>query len=449
LSSSFSVARRLAIPLFSILLSIPATSQTVTTVASFPGDNATEYPGGTPAQGRDGELYGTSFGTTYGSVFKVSTGGSIKQLYALDGTNAINPFSGLTMSSDGSFYGTSSTGTGSANAGVLFRVTPGGIYTVLHEFTENSSSEIPTAPPTLASNNDLYGTAYSSVYSYTPSGTFSTVISFTDVEGLTDPLVQASNGNLYGTGNDGGANKCGGIFEITPAGSLLNTYSFNCTSQGGDPGGPLIQASDGNFYGLTPGDGKYDFGTVFRMNQKGIVTPIYSFQGAPSDGVGCALGLVQGTDGYLYGVTQQGGTNGNGIIFQISTAGAYTVLYNFPQDTALPFGLLQHTDGKFYGFDAIAGTSGYGTVFSLDMGLGPFVTFVRHFGGVGQTVQILGQGLTGATSVTFNGVTATSFSVVKDTFMTAVVPSGATTGPVVVTTRSGALTSNVSFRVIP
>jgi hypothetical protein len=81
------------------------------------------------------------------------------------------------------------------------------------------------------------------------------------------------------------------------------------------------------------------------------------------------------------------------------------------------------------------------------MGLGPFVAFVRPTGKVGQTAQILGQGLTGSTGVTFNGVAATSFSVVSDTYMTAVVPSGATTGPVVVTTPSGALTSNVSFRI--
>jgi hypothetical protein len=87
-------------------------------------------------------------------------------------------------------------------------------------------------------------------------------------------------------------------------------------------------------------------------------------------------------------------------------------------------------------------------MFSLNMGLGPFITFVQPTGKVGQAVQILGQGLKGTTSVTFNGIAATSFTVVNDTYMTAVAPTGATTGPVVVTTPSGALTSNVSFRII-
>jgi hypothetical protein len=82
------------------------------------------------------------------------------------------------------------------------------------------------------------------------------------------------------------------------------------------------------------------------------------------------------------------------------------------------------------------------------MGLGPFITFVQPTGRVGRSAQILGQGLTGTTSVTFNGVAATSFKVASDTFMTAVVPSGATTGKVVVTTPGGALTSNVSFRIL-
>ena len=97
----------------------------------------------------------------------------------------------------------------------------------------------------------------------------------------------------------------------------------------------------------------------------------------------------------------------------------------------------------------LGGAYGYGAAYSLNMGLGPFVTFVRPTSAAGGTVQILGQGFTGTTAVTFNGVEATTFSVVSDTYMTAVVPSGATTGPVAVTTTGGTLTSNVSLRVKP
>ena len=108
---------------------------------------------------------------------------------------------------------------------------------------------------------------------------------------------------------------------------------------------------------------------------------------------------------------------------------------------------MQDTSGEFYGTTWVGSTYNYGAIYSLDMGLGPFIKFVRPSGTVGQAAQILGQGLTGTTSVTFNGLPASSFSVVSDTYMTAVVPSGATTGPVVVTMPTGPLTSNVSFRI--
>jgi hypothetical protein len=96
-----------------------------------------------------------------------------------------------------------------------------------------------------------------------------------------------------------------------------------------------------------------------------------------------------------------------------------------------------------------AGTHNEGFLYSVNMSLGPFVAFVYPGGKIGNTAEILGQGLTGTTSVTFNDLAATSFSVVSDTYITAVVPTGATTGAVVVTTPGGTLTSNVSFRVSP
>jgi uncharacterized repeat protein (TIGR03803 family) len=230
-------------------------------------------------------------------------------------------------------------------------------------------------------------------------------------------------------------------------GTLLKDFTFNCKSPG-VPGGPLTQANDGNYYGMTQIGGTFNYGTIFKLTPNGTVSVVHTFQGAPNDGVGFTLaGLALGTDGDLYGVTGQGGANGTGIIFQVSTSGAYKVLYSFAASIQTPFALVQHTNGKFYGFTSEGGTSGYGTMFSLDMGLGPFITFVNHFGRAGQSAQILGQGFKGTTSVTFNGVPATSFKVASDTFLTAVVPSGAATGKVVVTTPGGALTSNVNFRI--
>jgi hypothetical protein len=131
------------------------------------------------------------------------------------------------------------------------------------------------------------------------------------------------------------------------------------------------------------------------------------------------------------------------LIYSVSLTGVFATVeglcYGNYTDS-----VVQATSGKFYG--TYTSNSG-GAFYSLDAGLGPFVAFVLPSGRPPQTAQILGQGLTGATAVTFNGVAATSFKVVSDTYMTAVVPAGATTGPVVVNTLTGQLSSNVNFRI--
>jgi uncharacterized repeat protein (TIGR03803 family) len=110
---------------------------------------------------------------------------------------------------------------------------------------------------------------------------------------------------------------------------------------------------------------------------------------------------------------------------------------------------MQHTNGMLYGTAEEGGANKLGTVYQVNLGLAPFIAFVQRAGAVGQTVEILGQQLTGATTVTFNGVPATSFTVSSPTFLLATVPSGATSGPVVVTTPTATLTSNVNFNVAP
>jgi len=182
----------------------------------------------------------------------------------------------------------------------------------------------------------------------------------------------------------------------------------------------------------------------------GVVSVIYQFAGKPSDAGLAVSGLVQGTDGNLYGATYKGGTGDLGVLYQITTDGQYKLLYSFIDTVgSAPFAaLVQHTNGKFYGNASIGGQSGAGAIYSLDMGLGPFIALVRYTGRIGQPVQILGQGLTGSTAVTVNGVATTTFKVVSDTYMTAVVPTGATTGPVIVTTSTGTLTSNHNFQIV-
>jgi uncharacterized repeat protein (TIGR03803 family) len=168
-------------------------------------------------------------------------------------------------------------------------------------------------------------------------------------------------------------------------------------------------------------------------------------------------GLVQATDGNLYGTTVYGGANNQGTIFQVTPRGKSTIVHSFQDTTGSLFGeypevtLIQNTNGIMYGDTLNGGTSGrrQGVFYSFDMGLKPFVSMVAWYGAVGKTIEILGQGLKGTTAVSFNGTPATTFAAVSDTYLTAVVPSGTTAGFVTVTTPGGLLTSNKPFRVIP
>jgi len=220
----------------------------------------------------------------------------------------------------------------------------------------------------------------------------------------------------------------------------------------------ITQAANGNFYGVTYEGGVGSCsngagcGTIFEMTPTGILTTLYSFckvSGCP-DGFGPGP-VSQATDGNFYGTTV-GGTFGEGTVFQFTPNGSLTSLYNFCSQSGCPDGqvpdggILQATNGTFYGTTDAGGANFGGTVFSVAMGLGPFVKTVPTAGKVGANVIILGNNLTGTTKVSLNGTVAT-YTVVSDTEITATVPTGATTGRVVVTTPSGTLKSNVVFRV--
>ena len=162
-------------------------------------------------------------------------------------------------------------------------------------------------------------------------------------------------------------------------------------------------------------------------------------------------GVVQATDGNLYGLTQAGGSSFDGVAFRISSNGSYSLLASFDASTgALPLvTLLQHTNGLLYGLADAGGAYSGGTFYSLNVGLKPFVSLVSFLGPVGTTIGILGQGFTGTKKVTFGGGSAAAFTVVSDTYLTATVPTGALTGFVAVRTPSGILKSNRKFIVSP
>ena len=186
------------------------------------------------------------------------------------------------------------------------------------------------------------------------------------------------------------------------------------------------------------------------MSPAGAFSDLFDFD--PNiDGAEPFSALVEGTNGILYGTTTSGGTYNVGTIYSIPLgSGGLGALYSFDGTSGNAPGapLTQHTNGTFYGDSAWGGSDDLGTFYSFSAGLSPFVRLVTASAKVGKTVEILGQGFSGTTAVSFNGKAAT-FHVASKAYLTAVVPIGATGGFVTVTTPGGTLESNQAFRVIP
>lgn len=414
---------------------------------------------GIVAQGRDGNLYSTSpkgGSNALGTVFQMTPQGKLTVLYNFDGTHGKVPYSGLTLGTDGNFYGTTSAG-GSTNLGLVFKITPAGALTVLHTFA-SADGYSPYAPPIQAADGNFYGTTifggasnYGTVYKMTSTGGLTVLHSFDLANGETPygPLVQGNDGNFYGTAYAGvGANRYGMVFKVTSKGTFTILHAFDLTD-GGDPISGLVLGKDGDFYGTTFNGGSIGYGNVFKITPAGTLTVLHSFTPA-SDGGTPYGGLVQATDGNFYGVGYLGGTKDDGTIFRITPSGTFSVRYSLDgSHGSLPMvTLLQHTTGTLYGDTNTGGSHNTGAFYSFKASLAPYAALLPTSGKVGKSVGILGQGFNSATAVSFNGTSAT-FNISSDTFLTATVPAGAKTGIVTVAIPSGNLKSEINFRVVP
>jgi uncharacterized repeat protein (TIGR03803 family) len=445
------------------LIMVPAHAQTYSVVYNF--GSSSEYAGGgsVVTQGRDGNMYGTGYGAinnSGGVVFKITPQGIFTVIYSFDGTHGYGPQGGLTLGTDGNFYGTTKWG-GSSGSGTVFRITPSGTLTVLYNFTGGTDGGEPVAPPIQGDDGSLYGMTngdnldYGKVYRLAPSGKFTTLYQFTGPTGIgpESRLIQGKDRHLYGTAARGGVRNYGTAFTITPSGAFSVLNYFDAT-HGSSPVAPVIESSDGNLYGTTLHGGSGKGGTVYRLTTTGEITVLANFaSGTPT--ANPYAGLVQATDGYFYGATRGVTYGTNGTLFRISAEGAISTLYTFneartgrgPADT-----LVQHTNGLLYSDTQWGGTGSIcpcGVFYSLNEGLMPFVSLVRTSGKVGSTVEVLGQGFAGTTSVSIGGISA-RFNISSDTYLTATVPSGAATiGYVTVTGTAGTLTSNKEFHITP
>lgn len=349
------------------------TSQaTVTYLHEFRGVPDGNQPNGPLLQASDGNFYGTTragganrcrgfSNIPCGTIFRVTPSGQETVLYIFGAspTDAFTPNAGLIQGSDGALYGTTSSG-GVYGAGAVFRITLGGSYTVLYSFG---------ATPT-------------------------------DGSAPVAALLQANDGNFYGTTASGGANhcvqipqsggNCGTVFRMTPSGAVTILYSFGTSAADGvTPLGSLVQGADGNFYGTTVNGGANscstsgetnNCGTVFRITPSGNLTILHSFGTSLADGIAPQGPLTVGSDGAFYGTTPSGGGGicgfafGCGTVFRVTAAGSLTILYRFAVtggrtdgDGPSPF-LTLGRDGNFYGTTRSGGATpaaSNGTAFRL------------------------------------------------------------------------------------
>jgi len=307
-----------------LLIPAPASAQTAAyaPVTSFTDNSAGGYPDTSLIQAANGDFYGVDgFGGTNGTgvVYSMTPSGALAGFYNPCST-CVTPEAPLIQGGDGNFYGVTNTG-GTGSFGTVFKITPGGTYSTLYNFTDG-----------------------------------------TDGSYVSGPLVQGSDGNLYGEATQGGlaggcpnefgANGCGTIFKITlPAGKFSVVYTFQGTSaDSGYPANGLVQGADGNFYGVTGG-------TIFKVTTGGTLTTLGTSDSV-TEGLYFNGPLVQGQDGSFYATGSESGADGNGTIVKVSAASGMKLLYTFSggADGGLPLGpLYEGTDGNFYGTNSVGG----------------------------------------------------------------------------------------------
>jgi uncharacterized repeat protein (TIGR03803 family) len=318
-----------------------------------------------------------------------SSAQTLSTLVNFSGSNGVNPTAPVIQATDNNFYGTTNQG-GANAAGTVFKMTPNGTLTTLYSFCSQANcadGSFPSAGLIQATDGNFYGTtsdggahgAGGTVFKITPGGTLTTLYSFCTLTQCADgqrpnaELLQGTDGNFYGTTATDGVNSAGTVFQLTPSGTLTTVYHF-CAQNGCTDGATpneVIQTSDGTLYGTTLYGGVgTTVGTVFKLTTSGALTTLWSFctQSHCTDGQNPLAGLVLGSDGLFYGTTSTGGANGFGTVFKITSSGTFTLLHGFQQasDGTQSYGpLIQAADGNYYGTTRIGGSHSSGTIFQV------------------------------------------------------------------------------------
>lgn len=485
-----------------------AVAQTGTYTAVYPFSQADGFAPGSPgmlAEGLDGNVYGTTpsgFGAAgYGVLIRYSPlSGPLSPIYFQGKADGYSPVAGVTLGVDGNLYGTTewggNTSTYTSGWGLVYKFTPGVSAAPVHIYDFNNSTgfiadgAFPWAPPVQTQDGSLWGVTYNGT---TPGTWYKMNTSGTILAGGTLPYktmapltVSLEEGTLYGTTPNGSdpsvSYNQGTVFRLKQDGTpptVLHSFNPNSPYEGLNPAGPVIEGFDGLLYGTTcwggqtvngtsAGSGSGGQGTVFRVSRDGsFFQTIHPFMDNMNHQEGSCptAGLVQGSDGKLYGTTSRGAggatTTTQGALFRLNPDGTnFEILHPFDSTTGYypASSLFMHTNGIIYGMTTKGGVSGkvgnYGVLYSYsDPALQPFAKLVAPWSGpVGTVIGILGQGFNTATGVLIGGVAVpwgkfSQTQIVSDTYMRVTVPAGAKSGFVTVQEPGGNLVTREIFKV--
>jgi uncharacterized repeat protein (TIGR03803 family) len=392
--------------LLAILTSPLAQAQKFTLVYSFKGGAAYGNADGSAPnsliEDSEGNFYGT---TNYGGnsasvcqgygcgiVFKIDTNNKESVLYRFNGDDGWKPNGVLIQDAEGNFYGTALFGgevscASGWGCGTVFKLDTDNKLTVLHIFTNSDGDGAePVGGLVTDANGNYYATTSmggtegeGTIFSENAAGSESILHTFTGQTLGRFPeagMIQDKSGNSYGTTMYGGASDLGTIFKMDSSNKITVLYSFNGNGDGQMPHAGLIRDSAGNLYGTTPwaGNSACYCGTVFKLSTKNKLTVLYKFTGG-TDGASPFAGLVRNSAGNLYGAASAGGsfsgscagTGGCGTIFEIDSAGKFSVTHTFKgtSDGADPTFLMLDSAGSLHGTAADGGANGAGTVFEI------------------------------------------------------------------------------------
>lgn len=453
-----------------------------TTLYNFPPSSYAPQSG--LSLGFDGNFYGTAEtggpGRS-GAVFKLS-GGTVTELYDFtNGADGAYPWAPPIQAPDGNIYGVTSSGT---TPGIAYRITAAGVFSVIAKLPSET-----VAPLILGTDGNLYGTTQyggtlnrGTVFQLTRAGKLKVIYNFdaaTHGGVPIGPVMQGVDGKFYGTNTAGGTFSQGVVYSVTTGGVYKVLHNFQIATDGTNSTAGLVQGSNKFLYGVTSAGGANTYGTLFKTNTTGTTfTVLHNFDKG-SGAVPFATPTLH-TSGLIYGVTHTGGpvnsTYGVAYSFDdgLKPFASLVVIWSGKVGTSVGIlgqGFLTATGVKFgtgpgtfavvsdtYMVATAAPGATTGNVTVIEPGgnlvtpqkfkIIPTISGISPTGGtVGTPVVITGMSLTQATSVTFGGVKATSFTVNSNTQITATVPTGAKTGKIKVTTKGGSVASAATFTV--